>query len=84
MCRCYGKRTTTNFMVVYLSTSIIGSCKRALVTSYLVNIEISHQGKTLTMIALILATKADKDLGFSNTTLIGGIAFVNFFEDKDY
>ena len=34
------------------------------------------------MIALILATKADKDPGFSNSTLIGGMAFIIFFEDK--
>ena len=34
------------------------------------------------MIALVLATKADKDPGFSNSTLIGGVAFV--IEDKDY
>jgi hypothetical protein len=54
------------------------------VTSYLINTKELHQGKTLTMIALTLATKADKDPGFSNSTLIGGIAFVIFFEDKDY
>ena len=53
-------------------------------TSHLVNTKKLHQGKTLTMIALILATKADKDPGFSNSTLIGGIAFVLFFEDEDY
>ena len=29
------------------------------------------QGKTLTMLALILATKKDVDDGFSNSTLIG-------------
>ena len=46
--------------------------------SDLVNTKTLHQGKTLTMIALVLATKADKDPGFSNSTLIGGIAFVIF------
>lgn len=48
-------------------------------TFHLVDTENLHQGKTLTMIALILATKADKDPGFSKSTLIGGIVFVIFF-----
>lgn len=30
-----------------------------------------YQGKTLTMLALILATKKESDSGFSKTTLIG-------------
>lgn len=34
-----------------------------------------YQGKTLTMIALILATKKEIDPGFSNTTLIGMVRF---------
>jgi hypothetical protein len=54
------------------------------VTSHLVNTKKLYQGKTLTMIALILATKADKDPGFSDSTLIGGMALVISFEDKSY
>ena len=48
-------------------------------TPHLVNPEkYTNKGKTLTMIALIFATKADKDPGFSKSTLIGGIPFVIF------
>lgn len=50
--------------------------------SHLVNTKTLHQGKTLTMIALVLATKTDKDPGFSNSTLIGGVAFVIFLKIK--
>ena len=81
MCRCYGKSVISNFCFIILACTL-GSCKSGSMISHLVNTEIPYQGKTLTMIALILATKADKDLGFSKSTLIGGITFVIFFRRR--